>query len=165
MATTAPVKILSTDITRRLELYEWKFNVFTAATGEEVDGLQTAHFALDQEFQYDRSDKISAKDIPSDLARFILHCCKLTHYFFDILKCGNSNCTLLCLPVRLHLLSLKNWIIEVHYKPFSGVFKAKNTEEHQPQKCAKPQKEQSLSFYASVHHVRNVEIMLMCDEF
>ena len=56
MDSIAPVKILLIDIVRRLELKEQKLNVFTAATGEEMDRLWTALLALDQEFQYGRSD-------------------------------------------------------------------------------------------------------------
>ena len=138
MDSIAPVKILLTDIVRRLELKERKFNVFTAATGEEMDRLWTAFLALDQEFQYGHSDKISAKDIPFDLARFISHCCKLRHYFFDTLKCGKSDCTL-CLPVRLpptefeKLDHLPDPVpgTEGHYKLFSVVFKTKTNSWHQ----------------------------------
>ena len=136
-----------------------------------MDRLCTAVLALDHEFQYGHSDKISAKDITSDLSRFILHCCKLRHYFFDILKCGKSNCTI-CIPVRLPSTEFQKLDhlpdpvpgTEGHYKPFSDVFETKTTDEHRPSNRAKPQKEKSLPFYASVQHMRNVELMLMCDE-
>ena len=136
-----------------------------------MDRLWTSVLVLNQEFQYGHSEKISAKDTMFDLARFISHCCKLRHYFLDILKCGKSNCTIR-LPIRLpstefqkldHLLDPVPGT-EGHYKPFTDMFKTKTTKEHQPSKCAKPQKEKSLPFYTSVQHVRNMEVMLMCDK-
>ena len=43
----APVKILLSDIARRLELKEKKFKVFTAATASELDAFWTALLALE----------------------------------------------------------------------------------------------------------------------
>lgn len=135
----APVKILLTDIVRGLELKQRKFKLFSSATEEEMSDMWTALLAIDQEFHQDYSDKVSAKDLPHSLTSFISHCCKQRHYFFDILKCGKSDCTV-CLPVRLpdtefgKLDHLPDPVpgTEGHYKPFSEVFKSITTEEHRP---------------------------------
>ena len=87
----APAKVLLTDIVRRLELKEKKFEVFTAATQEELDTFWTSLLAVDAEFQLRYTDSISAKDVRPCLAEFLAHCCRQRHYFFDILKCGKSD--------------------------------------------------------------------------
>ena len=82
----APAKVLLTDIVRRLELKEKKFEVFTAATQEELDAFWTSQLAVDAEFQRQCTDSISAKDFSPRLAEFLAHWCRQRHYFFDILK-------------------------------------------------------------------------------
>lgn len=66
----APVKILLSDIARRLELKEKKFKVFTAATGSELDEFWTALLALDREFHLSHTEKVSAKDLTPLLNQF-----------------------------------------------------------------------------------------------
>ena len=60
----APVKILLSDVARRLELKQKKFKVFTAASAGELDAFWTALLAIDKEFRLNHSDKVSAKDLP-----------------------------------------------------------------------------------------------------
>ena len=76
------VKILLTDIARRLELKGQKFSVFTAASDEELNDLWTAILSIDQEFTFSKEDKVSAKNISPELTNFISHCCKQRHYLF-----------------------------------------------------------------------------------
>ena len=135
----APAKVLLTDIVRRLELKEKKFEVFTAATQEELDTFWTSLLAVDAEFQLRYIDSISAKDVRPCLAEFLAHCCRQRHYFFDILKCGKSDCRM-CLPPNLpttEFAKLRHLPDPVpgtdgHYKPFAEVFKTMTTEEHRP---------------------------------
>ena len=121
-----------------------------------MDGLWTAFLALDQEFQYGHSDKISAKDIPFDLARFISHCCKLRHYFFDILKYGKSDCTL-CLPLRLPPTEFEKLDHLPDPVPDTEVTTSPSL------MCSKLKPLKNIDLQ-SVQHVRNVEMMLMCNE-
>ncbi len=93
----APVKIVLSDIAKRLELKEKKFSVFAAASAEDLDDLWTALLSIDQQFPHARSDKFSAKDLSNGLVEFIDHCCVQRHYFFDVLKCGKADCYI-CLP-------------------------------------------------------------------
>ena len=69
----------------------------------------TVLLAVDKEFHLRYTDSICAKDLSPHLAEFLAHCCRQRHYFFDILKCGKSDCKLHnCLP-----LSSLNWGISL----------------------------------------------------
>ena len=153
----APVKILLSDIARRLELKGEKFQVFTAATASELDSFWIALLAVDKEFKLTHSDKVSAKDVTPPLSQFFNHCCHQRHYFFDILKCGDIECTV-CKPPRLpsnvfsKLGHLPNPIPgdDGHYKDFHAVFKTPTTEEYRPSKSESGSRRKSLPFRASV---------------
>ena len=49
-----------------------------------------------------------------------------------------------------------------HYKPFDVVFGSNTTEDNRPSKVNTKQK--ALPFYASVQHVKNAQMMLLCEE-
>ena len=53
---------------------------------------------------------------------------------------------------------------EGHYKHFSEVFGSKTSEEHRPSSKCKSQKQKALPLYPSMQHVKNTEMMLLCDE-
>ena len=135
----APVKKLLTDIAVCLELKEKKFQVFIAATPSEVSDHWTALLPIDTHFSLAHSSKCSAKDLISQLSKFMTHCCWEWHYFFDVLKCGASECQV-CNHPRLpesvfkslrHLPDPKPGVDD-HYKPFAEVFEAETSEEHRP---------------------------------
>ena len=137
MDSVAPVKIVLTDIAKRLEVKEKKFSVFTAASADELDDLWAALLSIDKEFPYGVGDKFSAKELSGRLVKFIDHCCVQRHYFFDIIKCGEADCDI-CLPARLapdvfstlkHLPDLVPGSDD-HYKKFSDVFGTKTTEQY-----------------------------------
>ena len=167
----APVKILLSDVARRLELKQKKFKVFTAASAGELDAFWTALLAIDKEFRLNHSDKVSAKDLTPLLNQFFTHCCRQRHYFFDILKCGDPDCNI-CKPPRLppDIFSKLGHLPDPipgddgHYQVFHTVFKTTTTEEHRPSQSGKKTKGKSLPFRASVQHVRNTEMMLQCEE-
>ena len=171
MDSIAPVKILLTDIARRLELKGKKFSVFTAASSEELDKLWTTLLSIDQEFPHERSNKFSAQELSERLVKFIKHCCIQRHYFFDMIKCGKASCDI-CLPPRLtpDVFSTLNHLPDPvpgpqdHYKKFSEVFGTKTTEEHRPSSKKRSSKDKTLPFSAGVQHVKNIDMMLMCDE-
>ena len=160
-----------TDIAKRLELKGKKFSTFTAASSEELDDLWTTLLSIDEGFAFTRTDKFSAKELSSKLVKFIEHCCVQRHNFFDILKCGDSDCNI-CLPPRLSpevfvkLDHLPDPVPgpEDHYKKFSDIFGTKTTEQHRPSSKKRSSKDKSLPFPASIQHVKNIDMMLMCDE-
>ena len=153
----APVKVILSDMVRHLELKEKKFEVFTAATQEELDAFWIVLLAVDNEFHLRYTDSICAKYLTPHLAEFLAHCCRQRHYLFDILKCGKSDCRL-CLPPQLpatefaKLGHLPDPVpgTDDHYKPFGEVFHTTTTEEHRPSAKHKSRKEKSLPFYPSV---------------
>ena len=167
----APVKIVLTDIAQRLELNEKKFRVFTAASPQELDDLWSALLSIDQQFPYERSDRLSAKELSEGLVKFIDQCCIQRHYFFDMIKCGKTDCDV-CLPPRLPsdvFSTLKHLPDPVpgsegHYKKFVDVFGTVTTEEHRPSSKRRSQKDKPHPFSASVQHVKNIDLMLMCEE-
>ena len=167
----APVKMLLTDIAVRLQLKEKKFQVFIAATPAEISDLWTALLSIDTHFSLAHSSKCSAKDLTSQLSEFMTHCCRERHYFFDVLKCGASECQV-CDPPRLPesvFTSLRHLSdpmpgVDDHYKPFSEVFEKETTEEHRPSLKRKPRQDRGLPFYLSVQHVNNTKMMVQCEE-
>lgn len=166
----ASTKIILSEIAQRLELKGKKFQVFTAASPSELDEFWTALLSLDSTFQLKHSSKVCAKDLTPSLVEFFTHCCRERHYFFDILKCGEQDCTT-CKPPRLPLpeFSKLGHLPDPlpgegdHYKAFDDVFKTVTTEEHRPS-TKRSKKGKSLPFRASVQHVKNTGMMLQCDE-
>ena len=65
------------------------------------------------------------------------HCCQSSHYTFDILKCGETTCTI-CSPIRLPGKDIFKKLCHIphptpgHYLSFADVFDSKTTEEHRP---------------------------------
>lgn len=53
---------------------------------------------------------------------------------------------------------------EGHYAPFEDVYRTPTTEQHRPSLQAKKGRQKSLPFSASVQHVKNVDIMVQCEE-
>ena len=64
---------------------------------------------------------------------------------------------------QLHWLPDPTPGADSHYLPFGEVFGKHTTEEHRP--SFKPKRtKKSLPFSASIQHVKNVDMMLLCDE-
>ena len=51
-----------------------------------------------------------------------------------------------------------------HYKSFKDLLGTKTDEQHRPSLQRKPRRKKTLPFSASVQHVKNVDLMLQCDE-
>ena len=100
MDSVAPVKTLLSTITQRLQLKEKKFTVDTAAQLEAISNPWANLHLIDPEFDLQHTDKVSQKSLSPLLKDFISHCCRQQHYFFEIKKCGEDDCTL-CTLVRL----------------------------------------------------------------
>jgi len=101
---------------------------------------------------------------------FLRHCCVVRHYSFQIKKCGLDTCSI-CKPVRLSKESfLKLHYLpdpvpgeENHFKRFKHVYGTVTSEEFRPS-LQKRSKRKTLPFSASIQHVKNVDMMLQCDE-
>ena len=120
-----------------------------------------------------KNDKINKKKLESkkDLNTYLKHCCIQRHYSFQIKKCGSDTCNL-CKPLRmskeifskLHCLPDPVPGEDGHYKKFDEVFGTDTTESHRPSLSRTPKRKKTLPFVASLQHVRNVDLMLQCDE-
>ena len=51
-----------------------------------------------------------------------------------------------------------------HYTPFSEVYGSSTTEQHRPSMQVKRAKQRTLPFSASIQHVKNVSIIIQCEE-
>ena len=167
----SPVKSLLTSVFTRLYLKEKQVNCNAAATPEELSDFWTVIIALDTTLE--ENGKYGKANIQNHqrINNFIQHCCQSSHYTFDILKCGNSACAL-CKPVRLPKevfdkikhIPLPKPGEDGHYLPFSDVFGQPITEQYRPSLQKKPPRKKNLSFYASVQHVKNAQLMVQCEE-
>ena len=127
----------------------------------------SAVLCTDHTLKYDVSySKVNVQG-KQHLLEFMDHCCQCRHYSIDILKCGSSVCTI-CKPPRLSkevfskLHHLPDPIIgdDQHYVPFEKVFGTDITEKDRP--SAQKSKYGGRKF--TLKHVKNANIMLMCDE-
>ena len=167
----SPVKALLTDILCRLQFNDSFIQAFSASSASEISNFWSALLAIDSTLKEDIQYTKKKFSGCTDALQFIKHCCQSSHYAFDILKCGESSCTI-CRPVRLpaDVFRKLNHLPhptpgeDNHYAPFSDVFGTNTSEEHRPSYSVKQSKKNTLPFYASVQHVKNIEMMVECEE-
>lgn len=167
----APMKILLADIMRRLELKGKPFGSYSAASKEDIESVWNSLHEVDSSLKVDdKHPKASLKSHPA-VEEFIKHCCQTRHYSFCIKKCGVSSCSI-CRPPRLptEAFSKISFIPDPipqgdgHYKPFEEVYGTTTTEKFRPSLSKQSAKSKKLPFSASVQHVRNVDLMVQCEE-
>lgn len=170
----SPVKVLLHSLFCRLQLNGRHFEMFESAKDSEISDFWSAILAIDSTVT---EGGVYCKDSISQHERvceFISHCCQSAHYTFDILKCGISTCSI-CKPPRLPddiFRTLKHIphpspMEDGHYFPFSDAFSMFTSEEHCPSFKAPQQKQKKrrkLSYYATVQHVKNADMMVQCGE-
>lgn len=166
-----PVKILLSDIIHRLKLNGKYFQVFSAASELEIKEVWNTLHSIDSTLNHeDKHLKASLTSHPL-LKDFLSHCCQLRHYSFSIKKCEDSSCDI-CKPPRLpreifaqvHHLPDPIPASDGHYKSFEEVFGTTTTETYHPSLSKRSGKTKTLPFVASVQHVRNVSLMVQCEE-
>jgi len=167
-----PIELLN-DIFKRLLLKENNFLLYDSASDSEIQAFWEILLQIEPLLQITDSTKKDIEDKPTLLA-YIKHCCKATHYSFQVKKCGKTDCCL-CKPVRMQHSTFKglNFLpdpvpgIDGHYKAFEDVYGSTTTEEHRPSlvefKKAKAH-QKSLEFYTSLQHVTNVGVVIQCEE-
>ena len=165
----APVDLLS-DVMKRLELNNKKFEVETACSGGEVECfweiLQTIESSLT--FNDTTRDKIRDK---TSLQEFFSHCCQIRHYTFCIKKCGEVQCKI-CKPVRMEKEAFQKLKFlpdpqlqdDGHYLPFKEAFALDTTTEQDRPSLKGKKKANPLSFSPSVQHALNTGTVIQCDE-
>ena len=173
----SPVKVLLGSVFMRLKLHDEYIRTFVSASQDELDSFWTAILALDATLEKHKMFRKDDIEKYPQIVEFLNHCCKSSQYSFGILKCGQTNCKI-CKPTQLSsniFEKLKHLPHPTpgedgHYIPFHDVFGTQTTEEHRPSFKKKPtahvrRKDKSrLSYYASVQHAKNVDIVVQCDE-
>ena len=105
------------------------------------------------------------------LKEFLAHCCVQRKYMFQVKKCGSLTCSM-CKPPQLpaevfnRLKYMPDPVPgeEGHYKPFTEVYGTSTTEQYVPSMMRKTQRKKTLPFASNLRHVRDVDMMLQCDE-
>lgn len=166
-----PVKVLLSTVFQRLSLHDKKFKMFTAANDEKLRELWSELHTIDPTLEYGKVYRQASLKELAGLATFLQHCCCSRHYCFSIKKCGDPVCTI-CKPVRmpkesfekLHHLPDPVPGEDGHYTSFTELYGKFTSEEHRPSKQGRKGKQKTLPFSASVQHVKNVDVMVMCEE-
>lgn len=104
------------------------------------------------------------------LKAFFVHCCEFRHYSFKLKKCDSPTCTT-CKPIwhdsqrfqSLHFLPSPSPADDGHYRSFEDMYGQNTTDEHRPSLKAK-RPCNSIGFSASQQHVKNVDIVIQCEE-
>lgn len=173
--TLSPVKALLCSVFCRLKMHNEIIHTFQSATSSEISAFWSSILALDSTLDEKGIYRKETINNHQRVVEFISHCCQSSHYTFDILKCGKTDCNF-CTEVRLpksEFDKLRHIPHPVpggdgHYLPFSEVFNTVTTEEHRPS-YTKPTQSKSrvkreLPYYASVQHVKNSHLMVQCTE-
>ena len=154
-----------------LELIGKKFCMFLTRRGDNLNLMWSEVQKVDSTLVKDEC-LTKKSSLPSQSDLFFEHCCVCHHYCFQIKKCGSVECTM-CKPPKLprdifdtiHFLPDPIQGDDGHYMTFEQLVGSNTDESHQPslQKSAKRSK--TLPFAASLQHVKNMDLMLQCDEF
>ena len=161
---------LLSDVIRRLELKGKKFEVYESCSEDEIQAFWEVLHLIEPQLTRDDTTKKGISHMER-LKKFYDHCCCMRHYFFSIKKCGKDGCDM-CKPVRMSeedFAKLKHMPDPMvgkddHYLSFHEAYLLETTEKDRPS-LAKPNKRRSsIPFSPSVQHVKNIEIMLQCEE-
>lgn len=133
--------------------------------------LSSELLAVDSALSKDES--LTRKSISSKhgLAAFLKHCCTCHHYSFQIKKCSSETCNI-CKPSRLpkavfdslHTLPDPVPGEDGHYMTLDDLLGTETDESHRPSLQKTPKRRKTLPFAVSIQHVKNVDLMLQCDE-
>lgn len=152
----------------RLQLKGKTFAPFLPASEADIDALWDEVQHVD--FTLNREESITKNKLPvkHHLQAFLKHCCIRRHYSFQVKKCSSESCSM-CRPPRLPkavfdtISALPNPVPgeDGHYKEFDQLLGTPTDGRFRPslQKAKK-----TLPFSASIQHVKNVDMMLQCEE-
>ena len=96
-----PIIDLLHDVITRLELKGESFEVYKAATKEEIEGFWSVLLLIDATLTRDDTTKQLVSKKP-DICAFMKHCCQSCHYSFQVKKYGVGSCTI-CKPVCMSM--------------------------------------------------------------
>ena len=156
---------------KRLQLKGQAFNVYKAATSNEISAFWEILLQIDSSLTEQDTIKHAIKN-KTDLQKFLEHCCVFWHYSFQIKKCGSDDSEL-CKSVRLsvepfsslHFLPDLTPVEDGRYLSFEKTHGKSTIEEHRPSLTKKSKSHsKSIGFYASQQHVKNVDMVIQCEE-
>ena len=159
------------EVITRLELKGEPFEVYKAATKEEIEEFWSVLLLVDTTLTKVDTTKQQIAKKP-DLCTFLKHCCQTRHYSFQIKKCGMCSCTM-CKPVRMNMdvFSTLHFLPDPipnddgHYKNLFDVYGQKTGEQHRPSlQATRKNAKQSVGFTPSQQHVHNVGLVVQCEE-
>ena len=160
----------------RLKLHDKSFQSYFSANDDELSEFWSSLIELDSTLTEGGTYRKENIAQHVKVSEFMEHCCQSSHYTFDILKCGSSACSICkppCLPPedfkKLKHIPHPTPMEDGHYLPFSSAFEIITSEEHRPTyvptKPKQPKKQKrTLSFRATVQHVKNSNLMVQCTE-
>ena len=153
-----------------LQLKGEQFDTYDAVSDDEIEAFWEILEQIDETLTMSDTTKNAIKD-KKDLLSFTDHCCKISHYSFQIKKCGKPNCAT-CKPVRMdpaafatiHYLPNPVPGSDDHYQPFDEVYGDSEalTDKYRP--SLQRRKRKAMSFSPSQQHVNNVGLLLQCEE-
>ena len=116
-------------------------------------------------------DRVSHVNGLPRLRKFVsLHCTE-RKYSYQVKKCGDAACNI-CKPPNLprDIFNQLKWIPDPIpdsdglYKQFSSLYGTKTSEDHCTSLKQKSKRRKTLPFASSLRHVKNVDMMLQCEE-
>ena len=164
-----PIELLS-DILQRLMLKNKYFKTFESCDDNDIDAFWEILLQVDRSLTIEDTTKKAIKD-KKDLQDFLTHCCQIRNYSFCIKKCGADGCKI-CQPVSMQLdvFSQLRFLPDPminpsspeHYLSFDAAMQTKTSEKDCP--SLQRQKKKTISYSPSVQHVKNVNVMVQCED-
>ena len=93
------VKVLLSSIFMHLKWKGKRVCIFNSAASEEISNFCSAILAIDSTLTVDGRYVQGNMTLHPDICSILSHCCKIEHYTFSILKCGEGVYKL-CKPIR-----------------------------------------------------------------
>ena len=164
-----PVKDLIEDVFSRLSLKDEPFQIFQAASDEEIDSIWEELRVIDATVTRDDTTQVKLKN-KSALMNFMKTHCLERHYMFSVKKCGLEDCHV-CRSPRLtpeHFQTLNHLPDPVprgdHYEAFETLYGTETKEIYRPSFNPQKVKGHNVPFSPSIHRAKMANIVIQCEE-
>ena len=164
-----PVKDLIEGVFSRLSLKDEPFQIFQAASDEEIDSIWEELRVIDATITRDDTTQIKLKN-KSALMNFMKTHCLERHYMFSVKKCGLEDCHV-CSSPRLtpEIFQTLNHLPDPvprgdHYEAFETLYGTETEEIHRPSFNPQKVKGHNVPFSPSIHRAKMANIVIQCEE-